>query len=134
MPKCFALVNVFTNHKYNLINKFLSREKRQVLSTNASSLLLPGMSLGQVKLAWRERTKQMDGPDKPTIHDMDKTIEFKTLMMWAKCPKLDQATTKLHLLYMKVSKEILKGTFFSSYNDVPQAKEVIEFIKVIHPH
>ena len=91
MPHCVALVNVSTNYDYTSISHFLKRMKRQVLCTNSSSLLLPGMSLGQVKLAWRERIKQMGVANNPTIHDIDDSVEFKTLIAWTKCPKLDQA-------------------------------------------
>ena len=132
MPQCFALVNVFTNYNYNSINEFLSKVKRQVLSTNASSLLPPGMSSVQVKLAWRGCTDKIDSTDKPTIHDMDKSIDVQNLMKWTKCPTLNQATRKLHLLYVKLSKEVLTSIIGTS--SLPQANEVNEFIKAIYPH
>ena len=134
MSQCFALVNVFTNHKYNLIIQFLSAEKRQVLSTNAACLLSPGTSSEQVKLAWRRYTDNIDSTDKPAIHDMDNSVDRQNLMKWTSCPTLEKATIKLHLLYVKMSKTILTSITDTSSANIPQAKAVVEFLEAIYPH
>ena len=133
-PHCIALMNVSTDYKHTSIDQFLDTMKREFLFTISAAPLLPGISSSQVKQTWQQHVKKIGGANNPTIHDIDDTVDFKTLMAWAKCPKLDQCAKKKHLLCMQVSTEVLQSILNSDYKDNIQAKEVMNFMKTIQPH
>ena len=129
-----ALMNVTTDYRYTSIHHYILREKRRVLHTNAAHPILPGMSPDQVKEAWMQHLKQSGSAGNPTISNMKKTVDFMKLMAWVKCPDLDDAEKKRHLLVMTVSGEVAASIRSGNCKDNIQAEEVDKFMKSIRPH
>ena len=129
-----ALMNVATDYKYTSISNYVRGEKRQVLHTDAAHPLLPGMSSLQVKNAWSQHIAQSGSTNNPTVADVTNKVNVVHLMKWEKCPELDDAAKKMHLLMLTVNKQVATSIHTGNFEDDTHAKMLHEFLKTINPH